>query len=54
MTLIMDPMDSHDRPHPHLERTKAIWARMNRYRKLREIVINGQTLDVAGVVAVSR
>ncbi|KAK8060690.1 phenylalanine ammonia-lyase [Apiospora saccharicola] len=54
MALIMDPKDSHDRPHPHLERTKAIWARMNRYRKLQEIVINGQTLDVAGVVAVSR
>ncbi|KAK8128800.1 hypothetical protein PG984_009908 [Apiospora sp. TS-2023a] len=54
MTLIVDPKDSHDRPHPHLERTKAIWARMNRYRKLQEIVINGQTLDVAGVVAVSR
>ncbi|KAK8039840.1 phenylalanine ammonia-lyase [Apiospora rasikravindrae] len=50
----MDPMDSHDRPHPHMERTKAIWARMNRYRKLQEIVINGQTLDIAGVVAVSR
>ncbi|KAK8054722.1 hypothetical protein PG994_009789 [Apiospora phragmitis] len=37
-----------------MERTKAIWARMDRYRKLQEIVINGQTLDIAGVVAVSR
>ncbi|KAI0482594.1 phenylalanine ammonia-lyase [Xylariaceae sp. FL0804] len=43
-----------ERPHPHIQRTRAIWKRMDQHRKRQEVLLDGQSLDVAGVVAVAR
>lgn len=43
-----------ERPHPHLDQTRAIWQNLQRYRQLGTLVIDGNSLDIAGVVAVSR
>ncbi|KAI1189550.1 phenylalanine ammonia-lyase [Nemania serpens] len=42
------------RPRPHLEQTWQIWRTLQRYTKLGNISIDGRSLDIAGVVAVSR
>ncbi|KAI0967471.1 hypothetical protein F4678DRAFT_465403 [Xylaria arbuscula] len=42
------------RPHPHLEQTREIWRTLRRYIQLGNISIDGRSLDIAGVVAVSR
>ena len=44
----------HERPHPHLDQTRAIWEGLERYRRAGKLTVDGQSLDVAGVVAVSR
>ena len=44
----------HERPHPHLDQTRAIWEGLERYRRAGKLTVDGQSLDIAGVVAVSR
>nr|QJQ82465.1 BisK [Biscogniauxia sp.] len=45
-------MDS--RPHPHFEQTREIWRTLQRHLQRGNISVDGQSLDIAGVVAVSR
>ncbi|KAI1489093.1 phenylalanine ammonia-lyase [Biscogniauxia mediterranea] len=42
------------RPHPHLEQTREIWRTLQQYLQRGNISVDGQKLDIAGVVAVSR
>ncbi|RYP03757.1 hypothetical protein DL764_004932 [Monosporascus ibericus] len=44
----------YERPHPHFDQTKAIWECLERYRRSGYLTIDGHSLDIAGVVAVSR
>lgn len=44
----------HERPHPHLDQTRTVWKGLERYRRAGKLTVDGQSLDIAGVVAVSR
>ncbi|KAI0595624.1 phenylalanine ammonia-lyase [Biscogniauxia sp. FL1348] len=43
-----------NRPHPHLKQTREIWRTLQQYIQRGSIGLDGQHLDIAGVVAVSR
>ncbi|CAN8106526.1 unnamed protein product [Discula destructiva] len=43
-----------NRPHPHFEKTREIWRMVQRHIERGNFNVDGQNLDIAGVVAVSR
>ena len=44
----------HERPHPHLNQVRRIWKELEQYRRAGKLTVDGHSLDIAGVVAVSR